>query len=378
VEVEYEGQFSNFFRANGREGVLLVDAEGRIRRANRAAESLLGYGAGQLTNLSLSDFWVGSNPLSRVLAERARPVESELRRRNGDPLPVALAAVPLADSDGDRLVTFMSRAELDRLNESLLHAQRLAGIGALTASVAHELTNPISIITATCTNLLDELRDETVDREQLVRYVELIEQSAYRCARTVEVLRNYAPDTGPGTGHEIGEGPIAITSPEAIVQDALTMVEQQFRKQARVMVEADIQPELTTLFCDHHRLTQVLINLLVNARDALQPDGGTVRVRFWTPDLVEEPVVAAQARLLGDGYDVPDLFAFSVADAGVGIPPAIIGRIFEPFFTTKPAGQGTGLGLFIARGIVEQHGGRIWAENNAGGGATLTVLLPRR
>ncbi len=354
---------------------MLLDADGIVRWANRAAESLLGYGAGQLTNLSLVDFWAGKYPLARVLAERARPADGELRRRNGESLPVALAAAPVAGREGERLVSFMSRAELDRLNEALLHAQRLAGIGTLTASVAHELTNPISIITATCTNLLDELRDETIDREQLVRYIQLIEQSAYRSARMVEVLRNYAHNVGG----DADEGAIAITSPEAIMRDALTMVEQQFRKQARVAVEADIQPDLTTLFCDHHRLTQVLINLLLNARDALQPDGGTIHVRFWTPDLAREPSVMARARLLsGNGSGTPDLFAFSVADAGVGISPAIMDRIFEPFFTTKPAGQGTGLGLFIAQGIVEQHGGRIWAENNEEGGATVTVLLPRR
>ncbi|WP_374686936.1 nitrogen regulation protein NR(II) [Promineifilum sp.] len=375
MEVEFEGRFSTFLHAAGQEGVVLLDADGIVRWANRAAESLLGYGAGQLTNLSLVDFWAGKYPLARVLAERARPADGELRRRNGESLPVALAAAPVAGREGERLVSFMSRAELDRLNEALLHAQRLAGIGTLTASVAHELTNPISIITATCTNLLDELRDETIDREQLVRYIQLIEQSAYRSARMVEVLRNYAHNVGG----DADEGAIAITSPEAIMRDALTMVEQQFRKQARVAVEADIQPDLTTLFCDHHRLTQVLINLLLNARDALQPDGGTIHVRFWTPDLAREPSVMARARLLsGNGSGTPDLFAFSVADAGVGISPAIMDRIFEPFFTTKPAGQGTGLGLFIAQGIVEQHGGRIWAENNEEGGATVTVLLPRR
>ncbi len=281
-------------------------------------------------------------------------------------------------------MSFVSRAELERLNEALWHAQRLAGIGTLTASVAHELTNPISIITASCANLIDELNEGTAGREELVQAIELIEQSAFRCARIVDMLRNYAPHVGPDGDMEEADNVIAITSPTAILQDALTMVEQQFRKQARVTVEADLQPQLTTIFCDHHRIAQVLINLLLNARDAMQPAGGVIRVRFWTPDLASEPLLAWQIRAAmaatGNGRDIAsaDLFAFSVADTGTGLDPAIMDRLFEPFFTTKATHQGTGLGLFIARSIVTQYGGCLLAENNPAGGATFTVVLPRK
>jgi signal transduction histidine kinase len=381
VETEYAAQFSDYLRRHGLEGVVVVAGNGKILSANRVAESLLDYGAGQLTNLNFSDVWVGSYPPSRTSLERSRPQETELIRRNGEALPVSLAVTPVNGSaESERLVSFVSRQDLDRFNESLLHAQRLAGIGTLTASVAHELTNPISIITAACANLIDELGDESVPRDELLQSVQLIEQSAFRCARIVEVLRNYAHNMG----QQDGDGAIvAITSPAAILQDALTMVEQQFRKQARVTVETDLQPSLTTVFCDHHRVAQVLINLLINARDAMQPQGGVVRVRFWTPDLTREPELAARYRA-GRAIDpasangAVDLFAFSIADSGVGIVPAIADRIFEPFFTTKPAGQGTGLGLFIARGIVAQHGGCLYAENNPQGGATFTAVLPRK
>ncbi len=368
------------------EGVVIVDDKGKILSANRAAESLLGYGAGQLTNLYLTDVWMGNRPTARAAAERPRAHDIELTRRNGEALPVTLDVTPLnGAAEGDRLLSFVKRQELERLNESLLHVQRLAGIGTLTASVAHELTNPLSIITATCTNLVDELHDETIDRAELLHAVELIEQSAFRCARIVEVLRHYAHNVGPAPDGAAGDGvTIAITSPAAIVQDALTMVEQQFRKQARVTVETELPPEPATVFCDHHRIAQVLINLLVNARDAMQPAGGVVRVKFWTPDLGRETDLAARIRSTmklasnGRGPALGDLFAFSVSDTGTGIAPAIMERIFEPFFTTKPRGQGTGLGLFIAQGIVAEHGGCLFAENNPAGGATFTVMLPRR
>jgi len=379
VETEYEDRLGDVLGVrrlgSAPTGVLVLDKKGKVLLANRAAESLLGYGAGQLTNMQFTDFWAGSYPLRRLLPERSRPQEGELTRRNGETLAVSVTVAPAAD--GERLVSFVSRADDERLNEALLHAQRLAGIGTLTASVAHELTNPLSVITATCANALDELNDDTITREDLARYIELIEQSAFRCARIVEMLRNYAP----GPGREDARTAIAITSPEAVVQDALMMVEQQFRKQARVTVESDLSGAPRTIFCDHHRLTQVLINLLINARDAMQPDGGPIQIRFWLPDPAAEPALAERIRQMargGNGQGPADLFAFSVSDSGTGIAPAVMDRLFEPFFTTKPNGQGTGLGLYIAEGIIREHGGCLWADNNPGGGATFTALLPRR
>jgi C4-dicarboxylate-specific signal transduction histidine kinase len=242
---------------------------------------------------------------------------------------------------------FVSRAELDRLNEALVHAQRLAGIGTLTASVAHELTNPISIITATCTNLRDELQEETLGREELARYVELIEQSAYRCARIVEVLRNYAHNVGRETGDGAA---IAITSPAAVVQDALMMVEQQFRKQARVTVELDLEPGLQTIFCDHHRIAQVLINLLTNARDAVQPEGGVVRI-LLVADPACEPFWPSRCPTFRS--TATTCRPVRPPSATRGIDPAILLRIFEPFFTTS---QRPGTGWPLHEGIVRQHG----------------------
>jgi two-component system NtrC family sensor kinase len=289
-------------------------------------------------------------------------------------VPVSLAVAPpfSATRQGEKLISLIGQEQAERLNDALAHTQRLAGIGTLTASVAHELTNPISIITATCSNLVDEMRDGEISPEQLTRYLDLIEQSAFRCARIVEVLRSYSHNDGPA---------IAVTNPEAIVQDALIMVEQQFRKRANVRVEVEIDPRLRTIVCDHNRLTQVLINLLTNARDAMQPGGGTIEVRFWQLDTPLEDVGnggGSSENGNGNQHNGNKQFAFSVRDSGHGIAPEIMSRIFDPFFTTKANGQGTGLGLFIAQGIIAQHHGRLSAENNADGGATFTAVLPCR
>lgn len=368
METAYVNQFSDGFRSFDLEGILVLDGNGKILSANRAAELLLHYGAGQLTNLFLSDIWKG-----RPSSEQTRRQAAELLCKDGEILPVSITMSPVNGSvDDGSLAVFADRSDLDRINESLTHAQRLAGIGTMTASAAHELTNPISIITTTCANLVDDLNDDVLDHDELRQAIELIEQSAFRCARIVEVLRNYASSAG----REDIDGPtIAITSPAAILEDALTMVEQQFRKQARVTVQTDLQPELSTVFCDHHRIAQVLINLLINARDAMQPVGGIIRVRAWIPDPARDPALAKCAYRTATPAD---LFAFSVTDTGTGIDPDTMEHLFEPFFTTKPAGQGSGLGLFIAKGIVTQHGGCIHAANNPEGGTTFTVALPRR
>lgn len=381
VEKSGPKQLFEHLRHDVAEGLLIIDKNHVIQSANPAAESLLGYESGQLTSLSFHDLWPMSRPQPAVSLDKAGVYEADLRQRSGGTVPVSVAvSTPFAASrQGEKLVSLIGQDQLERLNDALLHTQRLAGIGTLTASVAHELTNPISIITATCSNLLDEMRDGQISPEQLTRYLDLIEQSAFRCARIVEVLQNYTHNDGPT---------IAVTNPQAIVQDALVMVEQHFRKRANVSVEAEIDPHLRTVVCDHNRVTQVLINLLTNARDAMQPGGGTIHLRFW---LLDNPIAGiGDESGYGNGTNGDGLnhvtthgsnqrqFAFSVRDSGHGIAADIMERIFDPFFTTKPNGQGTGLGLFIAEGIVAQHNGRLLAENNPDGGATFTVTLPCR
>ncbi len=346
------------------EAFLVVSYEGRIRSANRAAELLLGHEPGQLIDMVLPELWYSRRP-SGLSRDAARPQPAQFLRRDGEPVSVMVTATPLvSETPGDQLLSLVRDDERTRLNELLLHVQRLTGIGTLTASVAHELTSPLSILTASLTNMQDELAMGELTSEQLERYLAMMDQSVARAARIVEVLRNYT--------HNDGDQSMAVTSADDIVRDALIMVEQQFRKQAHVEVTTDIEGNLDTIVADHNRLTQVLINLLLNARDAMQPEGGTIHVRFW-------PLApTGDTGLLSNGSSPRDYFAFSVTDSGPGIADEAVDRLFEPFFTTKPNGLGTGLGLFISQGIIEQHNGRLWAENNPDGGATFIVVLPRR
>lgn len=239
------------------------------------------------------------------------------------------------------------RFDEEGVSEAFLQTQRLAGIGTLTASVAHELTNPINIITATCHNLLSQIAEENLSQEELVHYVEMIDHSAWRCARLIETLRNYSHIDGLQ---------VATCDLNTLIEDSLRLVSYQLERQYNIDIETDLAPDLEPLRCDQNQITQVLVNLLINARDALQ-DQGLISIRTWA--------------LSGENAQ-----AFSVSDTGSGIHPDHLDRVFEPFFTTKPIGEGTGLGLAIVARIVSQHDGRIWAANNPAAGATFTVVLP--
>jgi len=256
---------------------------------------------------------------------------------------------------------------LERLGKALAHTQRLANIGSLTTGVAHELTSPLSIITSACSVLLNEMQDNTLDQQLLEQYVELIERSAFRSAHIVKVLHDYAYTDQPR---------MAVTNVNAIVRDSLTLVEHQFLKHGDVEIEVDLADQLGSVVCDHNRITQVLVNLLANAYDAMKPQGGTIKVGFWSlpPSQLERNNNTVK-ETNGTGK-----FAFSVVDNGHGIKPEIADEIFKPFFTTRSGGEGVGLGLFIAKGIVQQHNGHIWVENNPKPrpGVTSTVILPAR
>lgn len=342
-----------------REGLMLLDFRGDIIATNQTAADLLGYTPALLIGNSVQD--ILSPESSELVNGEVYNHKTWARHKNGRSIPVSMTLMPvLAEIPGHKLLSLTNLVEAAQLNESLIRAQRLAGIGILTASVAHELNNPISIITATCSNLLYEAESQSLDSDRLFKFIQVIEQSAWRCARIVEVLRNYSFEDSPR---------MAVTDWNMIIEDALILVRHQLQGHFNVKIEVELAPNLKTIVCDHNRMTQVLINLLTNARDAMQPDGGTIFVKSWTIPIPPNP---AETESTGEQ------FAVSITDTGCGISPDVENRLFDPFFTTKPMGKGMGLGLFIAKRIVNQHNGSISATNNPEGGATFTVILPQR
>ncbi len=253
------------------------------------------------------------------------------------------------------LETRLLHVELARHNESLeqtvrertqqlLQTEKLATMGGLLAGVAHELNNPLTIVIGQIHLLRHAVTDSS-----LVRRTEKIHAAADRCVR---IVRNFL---ALARQHTPERGAVRLND---VVDEAFELLGYELRT-GGVEVVFNRAEDLPTLWADAHRLHQVLVNLVVNAEHAMRgiPSGRrlTLTTRF-DPE---------HARVY-----------LEVSDTGPGMPPEIQARIFEPFFTTKPSGQGTGLGLSLCQGIIEEHGGAIRVESEPGRGATFRIDLP--
>ncbi|MFU8806875.1 MAG: sensor histidine kinase, partial [Bradymonadaceae bacterium] len=244
------------------------------------------------------------------------------------------------------------------LSGQLVHAARLASVGELAAGIAHEINNPLSYVMSNVDYSLEELEDlsphEHIEASpEIQTSLQDIQSALESASRGTEKVRAIIDDlrvfsrTGDEPTH-----PVSIHKP---LDAALRMTERQFQDVATVVVDAHATPRVEA---DEPHLTQALVNLLINAAQALQSslkEGAEIHVRtfFSSPWVVVE-----------------------VEDNGPGIPPDIIDRIFDPFFTTKPAGKGTGLGLSMVRNTIERYGGKVSVESKPGEGTTFRILLP--
>ena len=257
--------------------------------------------------------------------------------------PVPLSQVINAADDDDLAAHLHSR---------LANTQRLAGIGSLTSGVAGELARMLSIVTAACLNLQASLPEESSADSSVIHYLALIEQNAFRSAHLAQVLHN--------CGAGVDARP-AVSDVQVILNDALTLVQHQFQREAGVQITAVPPQPPRSIICDHGAIVQLLVNLLTNARDALDPEGGVIELGCHGLPTSPEQIV------------------FTISDHGPGIPSGLEEQIFAPFFSTKSNSK-VGLGLTIAQAIARQHHGRVTVHNNSSpaSGATFIVTLPVR
>lgn len=224
-----------------------------------------------------------------------------------------------------------AEAQLRLQQETLHQREKLAAIGSLLASVAHELNNPLSIVMTQA----DLLREQSGDGP-LIEHARAITQAVEDCMRIVQQFLTL------GRQHPPERRPVHLNT---MVEEALDLLAYALRVD-NIEVDLQLTPDLPTLSADRHQLQQVVVNLVVNAHQALR-DAPPPR----------------QLTLITRSDPAKTGLRFEVADTGPGIPPGFQARIFEPFFTTKPHGIGTGLGLSLCRGIVEGHGGTMSVQS---------------
>lgn len=233
--------------------------------------------------------------------------------------------------------------ELATAQQQVIHGEKLASVGRLAAGVAHEIGNPLSAILG----LVELLRSDAAQSAQSAEFLARIQRETERIHHIIRDLLDFSrrdPEGEvPGQTADLGQ----------VIADAVNLVRPQKESKA-VEIEVGIEPGLGRVLAPQHRLTQVLLNLLLNAVDALE-GRGTVRIEARA-----EP---------GGGC------LLAVSDDGPGLPAAVLARLFEPFTTTKPPGKGTGLGLAVCHALVEAMGGHIAAGNRPEGGARFEVRL---
>jgi signal transduction histidine kinase/FixJ family two-component response regulator len=340
------------------EGVILFDAQDNVRAVNTRFEQIAGLApeeSGEFKTLDgliarLKNHAVEPARFAERWREMARGIEGgvreELQMTFPAPRILERAARPVLDPIG----RLLGRVEIYRdltaqrvFHSKLLQTEKLAALGQMVSGVAHELSNPLTSILGYAHRLL--ARKDLPGRTEELRQ---IHQEAERATAILRQLLLNARETLPE------RRPVSLNQ---IVQRAMDL--QQFSLAAeKIRVEIDLDPALPFVQGDPGHLQQVLMNLVGNARQAIEHHGrgGTIRLR--TKRIGERRVL------------------LEVADDGPGIPQAILARIFDPFFTTKPAGIGTGLGLAIVLSVVREHGGQVHVSSPPQGGAVFQIELP--
>lgn len=231
------------------------------------------------------------------------------------------------------------------------NAERLAALGQLAAGLAHEIGTPLNVIGGRTDQLLRRARPD----EPLARNLRIISDQINRITRIVREMMGFA---------RISEPVVAATPLGSIIESVLDFVAERLAT-ARVQIQTEVPLDLPPVVADADQIYEVVLNVILNAADALAP-GGKLRIQI-------EPVTAVHP----DQPDGPRRFqVLRFEDNGRGIPPDIVGRVFDPFFTTKRVGQGSGLGLSVSYGIVREHGGWIEVQSQPGQGTRVSVYLP--
>lgn len=345
------------------DGVAITDAHGEIEWVNRAFEHMTGFTLGDIRGRNLRILKSGRHPpefYAQLWATIRRGEiwrgEIENCRKDGTVYTEDMTIAPVRDEDG-AIAHFVAIkqdiSERKRLEQQLARTQRLESVGMLASGIAHDLNNIFAPILLSLELL--KLKYPTADARKTL---ELIEQAGQRGAGIVRQVLTFARGV---------DGARAEVQPRHLLREIATMLKETLPRQIEVRVEGD--RDLATVWADATQLHQVVLNLAINARDAMQGRGMLV---LGARNVAVDADRAAQHPPLAPGPHV----ALSVADTGPGILPDVLEHVFEPFFTTKPRGEGTGLGLSTVYGIVKSHGGAVEVETELGRGTTFRVLLP--
>lgn len=344
-------------------GILAADLDDRVESWNTRLEQLTGIARDAAVSRTLPELFPPGlvEQFDRVRGETGihhiykfvLPLTGSSANGNGHgpsrESTMNIAIAPLVSKNLEqigRLIIFDDVTDHAELERRLVQADKLSSIGLLAAGVAHEVNTPLAVISTYAQMLAKQVADD----EQKSRLLEKIAKQTFRASEIVNGLLNFSRTSSTDFGD---------VNLNRVIQETLSLVDHQLQKSG-IEVKLDLDPQLGPIHGNPGKLQQVFLNLFLNARDAMQPDG-----------IRQGGVLTVQTASDESGARV------EVADTGQGIPPEYIQRIYDPFFTTKAAARkGTGLGLSVTYGIIQEHGGSIEVSSRPGGGARFHLELP--
>jgi PAS domain S-box-containing protein len=330
--------------------VVVLDREGRILRFNRACEQTTGYSSEEVVGRYVWDLFVIPDEVDGVKAvfERLRGgeprnyYENDWKRKDGGLRRISWSNTVLTGPNGkvDYIVAAgLDITDLKHIQEQLRKTEQIAELGTLASGMAHEIGTPMNVILGRAEYLLQRTADEGM-KKGLATIVTQVERITKVMNQLLAFARRKTPERR------------AIDLAE-IVDESLEMFEERIA-QCRITVAKTMEPSLPPVCADRDQLIQVLINLVTNSLHAM-PEGGRLGLR-----------------LAREGSQL----CLCLSDTGHGMPEEVRSKVFEPFFTTKDFGKGTGLGLTVVKGIIDEHGGTIAVESVVGKGTTFWIRFP--
>ena len=358
-EVALKARFDDLFDRSS-ELMIVHDRRGRVATINRSGEQVTGYLREELRLLDPN--WIfGTDYLDQVMAlitegpeSAPRTFRAEFVPRKGNPVPVDVHARVLV-GDGEVVgVTSIARdlTERNRFEHELRQAQKMEAVGRLATGIAHDFNNLITVLLGYSDELLEEAPPDTALHAAAVE----VRRAADRASALTQQLLAFSRRQ-EAVAHTVD------------LNQVISHMEDLMRRLVgtEIKLQLSLQPELSPISADAQQIGQVMMNLVVNARDAM-PSGGTLTIETANVELGHEHV---------DVIPGPHV-AIIVSDSGLGMTADVRDRLFEPFFTTKDLGRGTGLGLSMVHAIVRQSGGHISVDSEPNRGTRFTVYFPRQ
>lgn len=373
--------------------VILVNPDGMITMTNQATLSLLGYSEKEIIDhpiqkiLSISqdkqnELSSGETMGKRLLDEALANIEGFMTPKEGEPIPISLRSSAIKDCPRvvsgivlvardlrptKKLIADAARAEAERrkrrelqqaydelkqLQEQLIQSEKMACLGQIAAGVAHEINNPISGIMVYLHSLAKDLENDQFDRKQALTFLNDSKHELTRCSKIIKRLLDFSRQSQPM---------LAPLNLDNILDESYSILDYRAKLQDIEMVYR-IDSGLPRIEADSDQLKQVFLNLILNAIQAM-PHGGHLAIHATEADDKEGRTKNTK------------MVRIDVEDTGCGVAKENIDKLFTPFFTTKEKGEGIGLGLAVAYGIIKRHGGDIRVKSSKGKGTTFSIFL---